>query len=82
MRRRLREQGRDSTNEDVVFRAYEEMRKIEDAAVNKTKEMRRNMARRAAREARPPAVAVGAGSRTAAFWDEEIHPFSDIVVPE
>jgi len=51
IRRRLREQGRDSANEDVIFRAYEQMRTIEDTAVTKTKEMRRNIERRNSRQA-------------------------------
>jgi putative transposase len=82
VRRRLREQGRECTNEDVVFRAYDEMRKIEDAAVDKTKEMRRNLARRAAREARTPVVPVAAASGNATLWDEEIQPFGEVVGPE
>jgi hypothetical protein len=65
----------------VLFRAYEEMRKIEDAAVTKTKQMRRNMARRTAREARPPAATVIAPAGNAAFWDEDIQPF-EVVIPE
>ncbi len=80
IRRRLRQQGRDSTNEDVIFRAYEQMRTIEDTAVNKTKEMRRNIERRNSRQAR---AATGAPSAAdAAWWEEEIQPFSEVVIPE
>ena len=82
VQRRLREQGRDSVNEDVIFRAYEEMRKIEDAAVNKTKEMRRNIGRRSARQAQPPPSAPSAIARNAALWEEEIQPFGEVVIPE
>ena len=81
IRRRLRQQGRDSTNEDVIFRAYEEMRSIEDAAVNKTKEMRRNIQRRISRQAHT-AAASSSVSADASWWEENIQPFREVVIPE
>jgi putative transposase len=80
VRRRLRQEGRDSTDEDVIFRAYEQMRTIEDTAVNKTKEMRRNIERRNSRQSRAAARAPSAAD--GACWEEEIQPFSEVVVPE
>lgn len=82
LRRRLRQEGLDSTNEDVIFRAYEQMRKIENAAVNKTKDMRRNIERRNSRQLH---VAVGTRSAMggdAAWWAEEIQPFNEVVIPK
>ena len=81
VRRRLKEQGRNSTDEDVIFRAYEQMRTIEETAVKKTKAMRRNYERRRGRPARavlsPPSVPQG----EAAGWDEEIQPFPEVILP-
>ena len=82
IRRRLRQQGRDSTDEDVIFHAYEEMRSIEDAAVNKTQEMRRNIQRRNSRQSHAAAERSPLITADAAWWDEEIQPFSEVVVPE
>jgi putative transposase len=81
VRRRLREQGRESVDEDGIFRAYGEMRHIEETAVNKTKQMRRNQARRSARQATAsstPSAAAG----NAALWEEEIQPFGEVIVAE
>ena len=82
VRRRLKEQGRNSTDENVIFRAYEQMRTLEEAAVKKTKAMRRNGERRHARQARfiPSGPVVRAGD--VAFWDEKIQPFREVVIPE
>jgi putative transposase len=80
IQRHLREKGRDSTNEDVIFRAYEQMRTIEDTAVNKTKEMRRNIERRNSRQANATAGAVIA--RDAAWWEDKIQPFSEVIIPK
>jgi putative transposase len=82
IRLRLRQEGRDSTNEDVIFRAYEQMRTIEDTAVNKTKEMRRNIERRNSRQMRAAIRSPSAIGGDAAWWEEEIQPFSEVVIPE
>jgi putative transposase len=70
IRRRLREEGRDSANEDVVFRAYEQMRTIEETAVNKTKQMRRNIERR---NSHPAHATAGAD-------DGSVEPVADAAV--
>jgi putative transposase len=80
IRRRLKEQGRNSTNEDVLFRGYAEMRQIEDAAVNKTKQMRRNRERRNARELL--AIAAAEKPPSGSLWDEKLRPFEEVIVPE
>jgi hypothetical protein len=82
IRRRLRQEGRDSTQEDVIFRAYEQMRTIEDTAVNKTKEMRRNIERRNSRPAPAASGAPSASADDAAWWEEAIQPFREVVRKE
>lgn len=82
VRRRLRQEGRDSTNEDVIFSAYEQMRNIEEAAVNKTREMRRNIERRNSRQTHPAPAGSSAPAGDADWWEEEIHPFNEVVVAE
>ncbi|MEO8129821.1 MAG: Mu transposase C-terminal domain-containing protein [Bryobacteraceae bacterium] len=81
IRRRLKQEGRDSMNEDAIFRAYEQMRTIEDAAVNKTKEMRRNIERRNSRQPHAAATA-SAAAGDVAWWEEEIQPFREVVIQE
>jgi putative transposase len=83
IRRRLRQEGRDSTDEDVIFRAYEQMRTIENTAVNKTKEMRRNIERRNSRQTHstPPASS-SASAGEADWWEDQIHPFNEVLVAE
>ncbi|HEY2856896.1 MAG TPA: Mu transposase C-terminal domain-containing protein [Terracidiphilus sp.] len=82
IQRRLRQEGRDSTNAEVIFHAYEQMRNIEDTAVNKTQEMRRNIERRNSRQ--PPSApgAPSGGSADGSWWEEEIRPFSEVVTPK
>jgi putative transposase len=82
IRRRLRQQGRDSAKEDVIFSAYQQMRTIEDTAVNKTKEMRRNIERRNSRPTHPASAASSSIGADAVLWEEEIQPFSEVVIPE
>jgi putative transposase len=82
IQRRLRQQGRDSTNEDVIFHAYEQMRNIEDTAVNKTQEMRRNIERRNSRQPQPAPGAPSGTHVDRAWWEEEIRPFGEVVIPE
>jgi putative transposase len=81
IRRRLRQEGRDSTDEDAIFRAYEQLRSIEDTAVNKTKEMRRNIERRHSRPTRAAAGLPAVTGGEAAGWDEEIQPFREVILP-
>lgn len=82
IRRRLRQEGRDSIREDVIFHAYEQMRTIEKTAVNKTKEMRRNTERRNFRPAQAAASTPSASADEAAWWEEQIQPFREVVIPE
>lgn len=83
VRRRLRQEGRDSTNEDVIFSAYEQMRNIEETAVTRTREMRRNIERRNSRQTHStPPSSSSASARDADWWEEEIHPFNEVLVAE
>lgn len=59
-RRWLKEKGAKEVNEDLLFEAYERMRKIEDEAVRKTKQVRRaEQRRREARAAEKPKPKTG-----------------------
>ena len=54
---------------------------MEEAAVKKTKGMRRNLERR---HGRPTQVAISppaALSGEAAVWEEEIQPFPEVILP-
>jgi putative transposase len=46
VRRKLKEEGRKSVNEDLIFDAYNRLRRLEAEAVNETKKVRRQAQRR------------------------------------
>jgi putative transposase len=81
IRRDLKERGKKQAEEADIFRAYEEMRRIEEDSSNKTKEMRRNVQRRQVAAARPQEVSNSNKSLTkAGLWEEAVTAFDDLAL--
>jgi len=80
VRRKLKEEGRQSVNEDLIFDAYNRLRVLEAAAVHATKKARREAQRRRGHSAverpRPaPVTSLPDGQLARA---EDIQPFDEI----
>ncbi len=80
VRRKLKEEGRQSVNEDLIFDAYNRLRVLEAAAVHATKKARREAQRRRGHRAverpRPaPVTSLPDGQLARA---EDIQPFDEI----
>lgn len=83
VQRYLKEQGKKAENQDVIFAAFDEMRRIEDDARSKTKRTRISQAKRhqritaldaqANREKQPKA-----SSKLLELDADHIHPFDDV----
>jgi putative transposase len=80
VRRMLKEEGRKSVNEDLIFDAYNRLRVLEAEAVHETKKARRAAQRRRGQahvdRPRPESWTLGPNQRLARA--EEIQPFDEI----
>jgi putative transposase len=80
VRRTLKEEGRKSVNEDLIFDAYNRLRVLEAEAVHETKKARRAAQRRRGQahvdRPRPESWTLGPNQRLARA--EEIQPFDEI----
>lgn len=80
VRRKLKEEGRKSVNEDVIFDAYNRLRVLEAEAVDETKKTRRAAQRRRGHAqgdpSQPKSLTAFSAHRLARA--EDIHPFDEI----
>jgi putative transposase len=80
VRRQLKDEGRKSVNEDVIFDAYNRLRALEAAAVHETKKARREAQRRRRHHQvkRPMPERLASESGTPLARAEDIQPFDEI----
>jgi putative transposase len=80
VRRKLKDEGRQSVNEDLIFDAYNRLRVLEAAAVHETERARRAAQRRRGHGPveRPRPAPVTAGSEHQLARAEDIQPFEEI----
>jgi putative transposase len=80
VRRKLKEEGHKSVNEDLIFDAYNRLRALEAEAVRETKKARRAAQRRRdhVQAQRPQAASLTSLSESQLARAEDIQPFDEI----
>jgi putative transposase len=82
VRRKLKEEGHKAVNEDLIFRAYNRLRALQDEAINETKKTRRSAQRRRLhQQIEPPEVADATELNDFPVDNlDDIEPFDEIEV--
>jgi putative transposase len=82
VRRKLKEEGYKAVNEDLIFRAYNRLRALQDEAIKETKKARRSAQRRRLhRQIEPPEVADATELNDFPVGNlDDIEPFDEIEV--